>query len=195
MNESAITDSYVEKGDTSAYWNTWCNNRSIWRISFFTFHDRMELTQNEKLSWKYTQRFSIFKCTLHELLLRTSPAYWRRYRVINTHLQHCWYKSACSNYSSHLLELLAQGVIIRLQIEKRIYILKKFTLDEMWVVGLVWREDSGHLVVVGGVDVFINTVPGQLYLLRWTQVMNAVRPADGPGVLFCFILNLNLHAQ
>lgn len=47
-----------------------------------------------------------------------------------------------------------------------------FTLDEMRVIGLMWRQDSRHLVVVGGVDIFINTVPSQLYLLRITQVIN-----------------------
>lgn len=40
------------------------------------------------------------------------------------------------------------------------------------MVGLVWREHSCHLVMVGGMDVFINTVPGQLYLLRIAQVTN-----------------------
>ena len=48
-----------------------------------------------------------------------------------------------------------------------------FTLDEMWVIGLMWRQDGCHLVVVGGMDVLINTVPGQLYLLRITQVINS----------------------
>lgn len=47
-----------------------------------------------------------------------------------------------------------------------------FTLDEMWVIGLMRRQNSGHLVVVGRVYIFINTVPSQLYLLRITQVIN-----------------------
>lgn len=38
------------------------------------------------------------------------------------------------------------------------------TLDEVWVVGLMGREHRGHLVVVRGVDVFVNAVPSQLYL-------------------------------
>lgn len=40
------------------------------------------------------------------------------------------------------------------------------TLYEVRVVGLVRSEDGRHLVVVRRVDVFINTVPGQLYLLK-----------------------------
>ena len=47
------------------------------------------------------------------------------------------------------------------------------TLDEMWVIGLMRRQDGCHLVVVGGMDVLINAVPGQLYLLRITQVINS----------------------
>ena len=38
------------------------------------------------------------------------------------------------------------------------------TLDEVRVVGLVGREHRCHLVVVRRVDVFVNAVPGQLYL-------------------------------
>ena len=38
------------------------------------------------------------------------------------------------------------------------------TLDEVRVVGLVGREHRRHLVVVRRVDVFVNAVPGQLYL-------------------------------
>lgn len=46
------------------------------------------------------------------------------------------------------------------------------TLHEMCVIGLMWGEDSCHLIVVGRMDIFINTVPSQLYLLRITQVIN-----------------------
>lgn len=51
------------------------------------------------------------------------------------------------------------------------------TVDEVWMIRLVRREDCGHLVVVCGVDVFINAVPRQLYLLKWTFVI-AVKQWD-----------------
>lgn len=38
------------------------------------------------------------------------------------------------------------------------------TLDKVRVVGLMGREHRRHLVVVRGVDIFINAVPGQFYL-------------------------------
>lgn len=38
------------------------------------------------------------------------------------------------------------------------------TLDEVRVIGLMGGEHGRHLVVVGRVDVFVNAVPGQLYL-------------------------------
>lgn len=38
------------------------------------------------------------------------------------------------------------------------------TLDKVRVVGLMGREHRCHLVVVRGVDVFVNAVPGQFYL-------------------------------
>lgn len=44
-----------------------------------------------------------------------------------------------------------------------------FTLNEVGVVGLMGRKDRGHLVVVGGVDVLINAVAGQLYLQNRSQ--------------------------
>lgn len=47
-----------------------------------------------------------------------------------------------------------------------------FTLHEVGVIGLMWSQHGRHLVVVGWMDVLINTVPGQLYLLRITQVIN-----------------------
>lgn len=62
------------------------------------------------------------------------------------------------------------------------------TLDEVRVVGLMWREHSCHLVMVGGMHVFINTVPGQLYLLRIAQVMN--RYTDSLRLLFIFATGL-----
>lgn len=40
----------------------------------------------------------------------------------------------------------------------------RFTLHEVGVVGLVGRKHRRHLVVVGGVDVLVNAVAGQLYL-------------------------------
>lgn len=39
-----------------------------------------------------------------------------------------------------------------------------FTLHKVRVVGLVGREHRRHLVVVGGVDVLVNAIAGQLYL-------------------------------
>lgn len=39
-----------------------------------------------------------------------------------------------------------------------------FTLHEVGVVGLVGREHGRHLIVVGGVDVLVNAIAGQLYL-------------------------------
>lgn len=39
-----------------------------------------------------------------------------------------------------------------------------FTLHEVRVVRLVRRQHRRHLVVVGGVDVLVNAVAGQLYL-------------------------------
>ena len=37
------------------------------------------------------------------------------------------------------------------------------------MVGLVGREDRGHLVVVGRVNVLVDAVPRQLYLLNITH--------------------------
>lgn len=45
------------------------------------------------------------------------------------------------------------------------------TLDEVRVIGLVWRQHRRHLVVVCRVHVLVNAVPGQLYLLRRTRVI------------------------
>lgn len=39
-----------------------------------------------------------------------------------------------------------------------------FTLHKVRVVGLVGREHRRHLIVVGGVDVLVNAIAGQLYL-------------------------------
>lgn len=39
-----------------------------------------------------------------------------------------------------------------------------FTLHEVRVVRLVRRQHRRHLVMVGGVDVLVNAVAGQLYL-------------------------------
>ena len=43
------------------------------------------------------------------------------------------------------------------------------TLDEMRVVGLVRRKYGRHLVVVRRVDVLVDAVPRQLYLLNITH--------------------------
>lgn len=48
---------------------------------------------------------------------------------------------------------------------------KIITLDEVRVIGLVWRQHRRHLVVVCRVHVLVNAVPGQLYLLRRTRVI------------------------
>lgn len=50
-----------------------------------------------------------------------------------------------------------------------------FTLNEMRVVGLMRRQHGRHLVVVGRMDIFVNTVPSQLYLLIITRVINRER--------------------
>lgn len=52
-----------------------------------------------------------------------------------------------------------------------VFIQAQPTLNEMRVVRLMWCQDRSHFVVVGGVDIFVNTVPGQLYLLRITSVI------------------------
>lgn len=41
-----------------------------------------------------------------------------------------------------------------------------YTLHEVRMVRLVRGEHCGHLIVISGVDVLINTVPRQLYLLK-----------------------------
>lgn len=40
------------------------------------------------------------------------------------------------------------------------------TLHEVRMVRLVRGEHCGHLIMISGVDVLINTVPRQLYLLK-----------------------------
>lgn len=49
-------------------------------------------------------------------------------------------------------------------------------MEKVGMVGLVRRQYCGHLVMIRGVDVFINTVPRQLYLQTSTFV-NVVKHA------------------
>lgn len=99
------------------------------------------------------------------------PVVWRtRWRV--------WINILSVWIDTHPLHLLPRDSELKLNckpddVRLRVKDLERkriFTLDEMWVVGLMRRQDGGHLVVVGRMHVFINTVPSQLYLLRITRV-------------------------